>query len=366
MRAQLERILLNIWFAPTALARAASAMLLPLSWLTRRHSHQARTRVNRASSPDRPIVIVIGNLVVGGAGKTPACLAIAEHLRSKHWRVGLLSHAYRASSASAQLVDTGSSASLVGDEAVLLARTSQLPVASGRDRAQALALLCRHHPDLQVVLSDDGLQHAGLVRDLELAVFGARGAGNQRLLPAGPLREPLRHLDQMDAILLNGTAHSPHPHRAQFSFRIEPQSLLPLQSFLAHAPAPSSLREAADAMKRLRPGELVAIAGISEPSRLTQTLRSLGIVCPVRPLGDHALLNQALLNGIDAKAIIMTAKDAVKLAGCSDNRCWVLTVGAQFDADFTAWLDSQMARLGASAAARPTDATDGAKLNQTF
>ena len=358
VRRAIELVLLAIWFPnPQAksepfLRQFAGLALAPLSWPVLLFSQRARTRRIVTVEPGMPAVLIVGNLVAGGAGKTPATLAISASLNRAGFKVGLLCNAYRATSAVAQLVTVESLACDVGDEALLLARTSGLPVASGRQRGEALKLLCKAHPELQVIVSDDGLQHYGLARSLEFVVFDSRGAGNRRLLPAGPLREPLEHVRQMDAVLLNEAAQSPIEHACQFHFRIQARALIPLNEFKrlgnpstsieirnqAGRSAADELRIAVNRLGQLGEGRLLGIAGIAQPQRFADSLSAIGLPCPVRSLGDHADLDGASLQTIDADGIVMTAKDAVKLLNVDDPRCWVLIVEAEFEKNFLPWL----------------------------
>ncbi len=364
LRNRIEKLLLSIWFptagdrSPTGLLRTLLGnLLVPLSWLTASISRYRRNQISRpvlsdlAPGSPGPIILVVGNLVAGGAGKTPASLAISRHLRDAGYKVGLLCNAYRATSDAAQMVNTGSAVAQVGDEALLLALDSGLAVASGRRRDQALGLLLAHDPEIDVVVADDGLQHSRLPRHLELAVFDARGAGNHRLLPAGPLREPLAHAQQMSAVLLNGTWLSPIAHDQVFHFSVRAAALCSLEHFAANL-APGELTRDDDqleaTLQELRKVPVTrrqAIAGIAQPQRFADTLAGFDLPCPVRALGDHARLDAAMIAAIDADVIIMTAKDAVKLLQLHDRRCWVLRVEAQFDAPFYTWLDTQIKPL---------------------
>ena len=322
VRRAIENQLLAIWFpnpedkSAPLLRQFAGLVLVPFSWPVLLLSQRARNRRMKPDSPGLPVVLIVGNLVAGGAGKTPATLAISAGLARAGLKVGLLCNAYRAKSSLAQLVTVESRASDVGDEALLLARTSGLPVASGRQRGEALKLLCTAHPDLQVVVSDDGLQHYALARSLEFVVFDSRGAGNRRLLPAGPLREPLEHVRQMDAVLLNGASKSPIEHACQYHFRIEARALIPLNEFKRLGESSTSigihnqvgpwaaetLRVAVNHLGQLGEGRLLGIAGIAQPQRFAELLSAIGLPCLVRSLGDHAYLDRGTLQASDAVA----------------------------------------------------------------
>ncbi|HRO61495.1 MAG TPA: tetraacyldisaccharide 4'-kinase, partial [Burkholderiaceae bacterium] len=227
IRERLEPALRALWFArsPGAAAAVAGTLLAPLSQLTARVAARQRARILALPRPPVPVVVV-GNLVVGGAGKTPLVTAIVAALAERGWTPGIIASGYGANREDARLVGPDDPPETAGDEALLLTQLSERPVAAGRQRAEALAALLAAHPEIDVVVSDDGLQHAALPRTLEIAVFDRRGAGNGRLLPSGPLREPLAHLSTMDAIALNGdeasvpASRSPTP--PAFRFHVVP------------------------------------------------------------------------------------------------------------------------------------------------
>lgn len=336
LRAALERRIARLWYGePREAGNAALiALLSPLSALVGWVARRRRARLRRLPAGHAPAIVVVGNLVAGGTGKTPATLALARALAQRGWRVGLLAGGYRARDRHARIVGPRSDAAGHGDEAVLLARESALPVAAGRRRDEALRVLLAAHPALDVVLSDDGLQHRWLPRSVEIAVFDARGAGNGRLLPAGPLREPLAHAATMDALLLNGAARPPLPAPTAFGFRVEPVALRELAGGRRVAPA--------EFVRLAAAGRVAALAGMAQPERFFETLRSMGIHPEEHPLPDHAIIAPALLASIDAPLIVMTAKDAVKCERFADRRAWVLEIEARLDHAFVDWLEERL------------------------
>ena len=335
LRAALERRLLALWFPQdTRRVQPAAGLLAPLSALTARVARQRRAQVHRLPPTRRPAVIVIGNLVVGGTGKTPAVIALVRALSARGWHTAALAGGYRARRSDARLVRADDDADQQGDEAVLLAAATGVPVAAGRRRGQALALLEALDPPPQVVVSDDGLQHPGLARTLEIAVFDTRGAGNGRLLPAGPLREPLAHARTMDALLLNGDARAPIPDLPAFRFQVAPEHFRHLRS--------GRVCTLAEFAALAKPRPLAALAGIGQPERFFSTLRNLGLSPGPHPLPDHARITSAMLTGIDAPLIVMTTKDAVKCAAIADDRCWTLEVSARIDPAFYDWIEERL------------------------
>ena len=326
----LERLFHEVWFGTGVAARLGAALLAPLALITARESARRRARIQALPPPARPVVVV-GNLVVGGAGKTPLAIAIAHALQAQGHRVGMLCSGYRASRRDARMVAPTADALVHGDEAVLLAQAGCGPVAAGRNRGEALAVLLQDHPELTVVVSDDGLQHVHLPRTVELAVFDRRGAGNGRLLPAGPLRESLTSLAGIGAIALNGEAVSPAPHPRVFGFRMVARRFVALAA--QHQPV-----MATDFAGFAASARVVALAGIGEPERFFDMVRGLGIQARTLALADHAPIERALLDRLQADIVLMTTKDAVKCARFADSRCWALEVSAEPDPRLIAWL----------------------------
>jgi len=263
-------------------------------------------------------VIVVGNIIVGGAGKTPLTLWLAEQLRARGWQPGIVSRGYGAAATSPRQVTPGSLPQDVGDEPLLLASRSHVPVWVGRDRAAAGAALLAAHPEVNVLLCDDGLQHYRLARDVELAVFDRRGAGNGWRLPLGPLREPLARLSSVDAVIGNEfEAGSLAGNTPSFAMRLQAGDFQRLDDSVQRC-------QAAD----LRGKNLHALAGIGDPQRFFTTLRGLGLDFIAHPFPDHhAYVADDLALGDDA-VLLMTEKDAVKCAGLTTVEAWVLPVEA--------------------------------------
>lgn len=332
LRERLEPALSALWYerSPSRTQRLLRAAMAPLAALTAAVAKRRRRDIRRLPPPAVPIVVV-GNLVAGGAGKTPLVVALAEALVQRGWAPGIVASGYGARRSDARLVGADDDAIEHGDEPVLLARRTGRPVAAARERAQAVAALLAAHPEIDVVVSDDGLQHAGLARSVEIAVFDERGAGNARCLPAGPLRAPLSQAASMDAIVLNGNARPPLAHPHTFRFRIEPLRFVALDGHAAPVPA-------GEFASRLGADAAVALAATGAPRRFFDTLRTLGIDAAGIALPDHAALSAARLGAIDAPWILMTEKDAVKCAAWADARCWYLEVRALVEPGLADWL----------------------------
>jgi tetraacyldisaccharide 4'-kinase len=342
--AAIEARIRRVWFGPHgAIDALAGTLLQPLGLLVGAIAARRRRRIALAkASPraaGRPPVVVVGNLVVGGTGKTPLLIALADALAARGWRPGVLARGYRsrAEGEAPRRVRPDDDAQAVGDEPLLVAQRTGRPVVVGRDRGAALRLLAAGG-ECDVVLSDDGLQHAGLPRDLELAVFDARGAGNGRCLPAGPLREPLRGALLLDALVLNGrSTTAPIAHSRVFGFELAPTLLHALDGTRRWTPAGFAAE--------LGDTPVDAVAGIGAPQRFFDTLASLGVTARAHPLADHARIDPAGLAALPGRWIVMTEKDAVKCAALDAAlraRCVALRVEAVADPALVDWLEDRL------------------------
>jgi tetraacyldisaccharide 4'-kinase len=283
-------------------------------------------------------VVVIGNIHVGGVGKTPLTLALLDAFQARGVKVGVISRGYGGRQRLPQEVRPDSDPAEVGDEPLLLA-SGGAPVFVGRDRVAAGRALLAAYPSVSLILTDDGLQHYRLARDLEVVVVdGARGFGSGRLLPNGPLREPVARLRRVDAVVVNGGppgATMPIPSSAaRFAMSLEPDAAYALDD-------PSVRRQPAD-FAGLR---VAALAGIGNPGRFFATLHALEIPL-ARELAfpDHHVFADSDLPR-DVDAVIMTSKDAVKMRRVNHDKLWVLPVRARVAPDLADWI---LARLKAS------------------
>jgi tetraacyldisaccharide 4'-kinase len=303
------------WYRRSAL----SAALWPLS-LAFGAGVAARRALYRAGllASDRlPVpVVVVGNRVVGGAGKTPLALWIAQALARRGRRPGIVSRGYGGAEAGPAEVPPGGDWQRYGDEPVLLAEARVAPVWIGRRRAAAARAMLAAHPACDVVLCDDGLQHYALARDVEIAVVDARGDGNGFLLPAGPLREPASR--RVDAIVGHGAP-------GDYSMRLEPEGFVRVAG------------GAAVAVETLRGRRLHAVAGIGHPQRFFDTLASLGLAFTPHAFPDHHAYAPGELDFPGCDTVLMTEKDAVKCRSLGRDDLVALRVAARVDealADF--------------------------------
>lgn len=332
MRAVVEKVLLGAWQKRGVIA----CLLWPLSKLfefvvTFRFGlfvmgYKAHTRL--------PVpVVVVGNIFVGGTGKTPLVIWLVEQLLDAGWHPGVISRGYGASAETVQLLNASSQTTLVGDEPVLIAMRANCPVAVGRERVAAAQALLAAHPQIDVIVADDGLQHYALGRDVEIVLFDQRGAGNAWLLPAGPLREPMqRRRDFTVCNLADDKAAIP-------AGMPEDAVRMVLQPGDAYSLQDSSVVQSLTSFQGKR---LLATAGIGNPQRFFSTLELQGLHCQTLPLADHHVFGPDSFKGTDADCILITEKDAVKCrqipALLADARIWVVPVEAQLDAAFTASL----------------------------
>lgn len=250
-------------------------------------------------------VIVVGNLVVGGAGKTPTTLAVVEILRAAGWSPGVVSRGYGSARREPRPVGPHSTPADCGDEPLLIQRRASVPVWVGVDRVATGLALCSAHPEVDVVVSDDGLQHLALARDLEVIVFDARGIGNGRLLPAGPLREPLARAPAANSLVFYN-ADQPTTRWPGTCAERRLSGAVPLRDWWLGAAGTVMLPESFS-------GQTVeAAAGIAEPERFFSMLESLGLVLRRWPLADHADWHTVPWP-TGHSPILVTEKDAVKL-----------------------------------------------------
>ena len=323
--------LLDAWYA----GHPALALLRPLESLYRRVVMRKRARFLAGDSPSYRAsvpVIVVGNITIGGTGKTPMILWLIDHCRQQGLRVGVVSRGYGAKPAQLPWrVRAEHNAAEAGDEPLLIVQRSGVPLMIDPDRARAVqALLASESLDL--ILCDDGMQHYRLARDLELVLIdAARGLGNRRCLPAGPLREPVERLQEVDAVLYNGATAD---RDDGFAFVLQPTALVNLRS-----------GERKD-LDHFAAGQAVhAVAGIGNPQRFFNTLQGLNWRPVPHPFADHAEYSAQALSFAPALPLIMTEKDAVKCRAFAADDWWYLAVDAVPSPTFRVWFDAQLDRL---------------------
>jgi tetraacyldisaccharide 4'-kinase len=269
-------------------------------------------------------VIVVGNLTVGGTGKTPLVAWLSTHLSAVGLRVAIVSRGYGGKARGVTRVTVHSRPSEVGDEPLLLAKRAQATVFVGKDRVAAAKIAVEDGAD--VVICDDGLQHLALMRDCEIVVIdGQRGFGNGCLLPRGPLRESPRRLRRVNAVVVNGAITAPgftlpgFLTRTHYVMNMRPGDARPVSGS-------GSLRS----LTSFRGAGVHAVAAIGNPQRFFDMLRNAGLTLYEHPKPDHYAFKAGDLNFGDDLPVIMTERDAVKCVAFADERCWYVPVTAEF------------------------------------
>jgi tetraacyldisaccharide 4'-kinase len=280
-------------------------------------------------------VIIVGNITAGGSGKTPLVVWLVNRLRSQGYRPGVVSRGYGGTVRGCVEVQPGSDPVAVGDEPLLIRLKTDAPVVVGRDRVDAARTLLAAHPGVDIIVSDDGLQHYRLHRDIELAVIdAATGLGNGWPLPAGPLREPASRLDSVDAVIEveRGAAQSPR-HR-------------PLAGWRAGYSAGHAYR-LRDPLETMRLGALpardwLAATGIGQPQGFFDMLQAQGVQFSPRAFPDHHVFRPRDLPADGA--VLMTEKDAVKCNAFAGTDWWAVELDVAFEGGFVDWLDARIKR----------------------
>lgn len=334
-----------------------SLILWPLSWLygllLRARKLILDTGLIKQSPAPVPVIIV-GNIRVGGTGKTPIVIALAERLQQLGWDPGIISRGYGSSSQLTPLqVKSDSDPALVGDEPVLIAKRThnQFPIWVFPKRQKSIRALLKQSPNVNVIISDDGLQHTGLARwpareggrDIEFVVRDGRGEGNRFLLPAGPLREPATR--ERDATLLTakdsaykiGQQEEYFQGRRAFSLLSHLGTAYQLINPNQHL----TLSEIADSYL---PNKITAVAALGNPQRFFDDLLSQGIAGKCIPLPDHASYTPEFFEKLNAQCILITEKDAVKCTAINDERIWVVPLSLSLPDDLAEWLQSILQR----------------------
>jgi len=306
LRAAVEQQLARSWWSPhrDGLAR----LLQPLSWLYGWLARRARQRV----APERldVPVIVVGNLVVGGAGKTPTVIALLRLLRSLGWTPGVVSRGHGRRGHDVVPVRRDRSAEECGDEPLLIHLRTGAPVVVGADRVATARALRAAHPEIDLIVSDDGLQHHRLARDLQVVVFDDRGVGNGLLLPAGPLRERVPDRVPPHTLVVYNGERASTPWPGTIARRHLP-GLVPLAAWWQGAAPDAAIWTLTGS------GRVVAAAGIGVPERFFAMLRAHGLEFEALPLPDHHDF-ATLPWPADTAHVVLTEKDAVKLPPTRD------------------------------------------------
>lgn len=322
---QFARRLQEAWLGRGPLAIALLPLALLFASLAGARRALYRAGLLRAQRLDVP-VLVVGNLVAGGAGKTPTTLALIELLRRHGWHPGIVSRGHGRRSRGLLHVEPDTPAEHCGDEPLLLRLRGRVPVCVGEDRVAAASALRGRHPAIDIIVSDDGLQHLRLARDAQVLVFDERGIGNGWPLPAGPLREPLPARTPPRSLVLYNAPRESTPLRGHLARRALGGVVDLAGWWVGIAPSQS-------AIEALRGRPVLAAAGIARPDRFFAMLRDAGLAITEWPLPDHHPF--ATVNWPAGTCdVVLTEKDAVKIRPerSGDVRVWVAALDFAFDA----------------------------------
>lgn len=301
-------------------------LLIPLSWIYGVVTYVRRSLYKKGWLNSYHLnvpVIVVGNINVGGTGKTPVVIWLAEQLKVAGYNPGIISRGYGGAAKGIQSVLPQSNPQEVGDEPVLIAKRTDCPVYVSRNRVAAGQALLEAHPECNVVISDDGLQHYRLQRDVEIVVVdGAKGFGNGALLPAGPLRESIARLHEVDAVVSNGNV-------THITISMNNDEIAPIDMQLASGSFYNLVDHnlKADAQDFANK-QVLAIAGIGNPERFFQQLNRLGLNFQSQAFPDHHAFQPQDFKQVTADVVVMTEKDAVKCQLFAQANYWVLPVVA--------------------------------------
>lgn len=335
LRQRVEQWLLTVWYGGKHYQRLGWYALLPLTALFCVLSAVKRWRDLRHQVRHAVPVMVVGNITVGGTGKTPLVIALVERLQQAGFKPAVVSRGFGRHSTNQQAiaVQANAAAATVGDEPLLIVQRTGIPLYIHRQRNCAIAAVLQQYPECNVIISDDGLQHYRMGRSLEIAVVdGSRQFGNGYCLPAGPLRETLKRLDTCDFVVVNAET-APHPY---FAMRLQFEQLVQLSTGQTQS------------LTQWQGKTVHAVTGIGNPQRFVRTLETAGLHVILHAYPDHHAFTGDELRFADALPVIMTEKDAVKcrqlpnLATVTAENCWYLPITAVLDDAFTTAL---LARL---------------------
>lgn len=325
----LKKLIESRWYSD----RPPPFWLLPFSWLYGLIARRRRVRLT-AQAQHQPVpVIVVGNISLGGTGKTPFVIWLIKRLREWGYNPGVISRGYGGAAVQYPLQVHGETkAEYCGDEPLLMARRLNVPVVVDPDRSAAAAYLLRQNPDVNVLVADDGLQHYRLARDLEICIVdGTRGLGNGALLPAGPLRELPSRLQEVPLTVVNG---------GRWCGESPKHAVMHLRMNQAH-----DFSGAEEPMSRFKGQVVHAVAGIGHPERFFAQLRWQGIKVIPHPFPDHHAFTVADFNFGDSLPVLMTEKDAVKCAPFAQPHWRFVPVEAEIHADNAAYVRKLVDKL---------------------
>lgn len=306
-------------------ARPAPFLLRPLAWLFRSIAASRRAKHSLDAWKAPVPIVVIGNIAIGGTGKTPLAVALLTQLKEAGFNPAVISRGYGGNQIGPLVLNNHSPAE-VGDEPVLIYQRTQCPVAIGSERVEVIRTLLAAHPEVDVILSDDGLQHYRMARDVECVVIdGARGLGNLACLPAGPLREMPERLEEVDHIIVNGQL------QYQLPDYLDLQNVQFTRMTLEATHAVNMTTGERRALGDFASSTVHAVAGIGNPQRFFDTLAASHISTLRHPFADHHPYAATDFVFDDELAVLMTEKDAVKCTQFAKDNWWYVPIDATLD-----------------------------------
>ncbi len=325
-----QRFVERRWYAKSP---GILLIFFPLELLYRFIIHRRRKKLQTRAYQSQIPVLIVGNICVGGTGKTPVLIRLVDHLQSLGMKVGVVSRGYGRQSTHLVEVDASSQADDVGDEPLEIYAATKSPLIVDTDRVRAVQALQEKYP-LDVILCDDGMQHYALARDIEIAVMSStRKFGNGHCLPVGPMREPKTRLKDVDYVLWNGGAQDESlvlSEAKSFTFNIQAKCWINVCTGESRS------------LDELELSDCVAFAGIGEPEKFFSSLETLGAHFSKRSRPDHHRYLPEDFAGLESKRILMTAKDAVKCRMLAPQDTWYLQVEAALDRVFLEGLANQI------------------------
>ncbi|MCF6262235.1 MAG: tetraacyldisaccharide 4'-kinase [Xanthomonadales bacterium] len=345
MRARLEKWLIGIWYADTQ----PPWFLRQLEAVYRR---ALPTVPQKAKGLTRMPLVVVGNITAGGTGKTPLVIALCKQLQAAGFRPAVISRGYGRKTKGLHIVHATDEPLVCGDESLLIKQETGVPVVLAEDRRLAISALDEH--EIDIIIADDGLQNTRLNRDFEICLIdGERLLGNGHLLPAGPLREPVKRLSTVDYLVVNGSSDQLQNFlshfsdlglqapAAAFSMALVPSKLEALRFFSKDR----SMQQSSEEVQSWKGKKVHAVAAIGNPGRFCKSLEALGMQPLLQAFPDHHQYRVEDFSQMRDLPIIMTAKDAIKCTGLGLDNAWVLSVEAEVDAEAWAGLICDINRL---------------------
>lgn len=315
-------------------------ILTPLSWLFSYIVKKRRVKLQKNAYHSKLSLIVVGNIAVGGTGKTPVVQAICQYLKAQGYHPAIITRGYGGKARHYPfMIDQTTPASICGDEPFMLHQLLQdIPIVISPKRVEAIQYIEEKLKTVDIIISDDGLQHYAMRRDIEIAVIdGQRQFGNALCLPAGPLREPITRLKEVDMMIINGGSRVKVCNDAQYDMQLLPQNLVSLTT---------GEQFAFDQFINIMGSQCYAVAGIGNPERFFNTLKSLGFIVEEYPFKDHhSFILDDFKSMDDEKPVIMTCKDAVKCQGFAKDNWYYLAISPQIEKEFFEILDGKLSLL---------------------